>query len=50
MRLVDAALGNRSTVFFSMTAVVVLGLVSYSTLPREALPADDIPLIVVFVQ
>ncbi len=50
MRLVDAALGNRSTVFFLMIAIVVLGLLSYATLPREKYPDIDIPLILVFVQ
>ena len=50
MRLVDAALANRSTVFFLMVAMVVLGLSAYSTLPRENFPDVDIPLILVFVQ
>ncbi|MCP3960372.1 MAG: efflux RND transporter permease subunit [bacterium] len=50
MRLVDAALANRSTVFFLMAALILLGSFSYSTLPRELFPDIDIPLIVVYVQ
>ena len=50
MRLVDTALGNRSAVFFLMAALVLTGLVSYFTLPRERFPDIDIPLILVFVQ
>ena len=50
MRLVDAALANRSTVFFLMTAMVLLGSFAYATLPREMFPDIDIPLILVLVQ
>ncbi len=49
-RLVDASLANRSTVFFLMTAMVILGSLAYATLPRELFPDVDIPLIVVIVQ
>ncbi len=48
-RLVDAALANRSTVFFLMTAMIILGSLAYATLPREMFPDIDIPLILVFV-
>ena len=50
MRLVDASLANRSTVFFLMTAMVILGSFAYATLPRELFPDIDVPLILVFVQ
>ncbi len=50
MRLVDASLANRSTVFFLMTAMVILGSLAYATLPRELFPDIDVPLIVVYVQ
>ena len=49
MRITDVSLRQRSTVFFLMTAVIVLGLVAYDTLPRESFPDVDIPLILVFV-
>ncbi len=49
MRITDAALRQRSTVFFLMTAMIVLGLLAYRTLPRESFPDVDIPLILVFV-
>ncbi len=49
MRLVDAALANRSTVFFLMTAMIILGSLAYATLPRENFPDVDIPEILVFV-
>ena len=47
--LVDAALRSRSTVFFLMVAVALLGLSAYQSLPREKYPDIDVPLILVYV-
>jgi len=49
VKLVDAALAHRSTVFFLAAAVVLLGLVAYDTLPRESYPDVDVPVILTFV-
>ncbi|MEM7584186.1 MAG: efflux RND transporter permease subunit [Acidobacteriota bacterium] len=50
MRIVDTALRQRATVFFLMTAMIVMGMIAYVTLPRENFPDIDIPLILVYVQ
>lgn len=49
MKLVDASLRHRSTVFFLTAAMIVLGLTAYGTLPRESFPDVDVPLILVYV-
>ncbi|MCP4660317.1 MAG: efflux RND transporter permease subunit [bacterium] len=49
MSPVDIALRHRATVFFAMFAAVVLGLIAYSTLPRETFPDIEVPLIIAVV-
>lgn len=47
MRLTEASLGNRSTVFFLLVGMIILGLAAWQTMPREAAPDITIPLIIV---
>ncbi len=47
MLLTKAAISRRSTVLFLMLVILVLGLFSYLTLPRESNPDITIPLILV---
>lgn len=47
MRIADTSLANRSTVFFLLAAVIILGLTAWQTMPREASPDITIPLIIV---
>jgi len=49
MSPVDLALRHRATVFFAMFGAVILGLIAYSTLPRETFPDIEIPLIIAVV-
>ena len=48
MRLTDASLANRVTVFFLAAAAVLAGLNAYNTIPRESFPDIEIPLIIVY--
>ena len=47
MRFVDASLSSRSTVLFLMVALVLTGIFSYLTLPREKYPDIKIPILFV---
>lgn len=47
MLITDAAVKNRTTVFFLIALIVVAGLYSYFTLPREAAPDVPIPHILI---
>jgi len=47
MLLTNAAISRRSTVLFLMLVLLVLGLFSYLTLPRESNPDITIPIILV---
>ena len=47
MLLTNAAISRRSTVFFLMIVIFIVGLFSYVTLPRESNPDITIPIILV---
>ncbi len=47
MLLTNAAISRRSTVFFLMFVIFIVGLFSYVTLPRESNPDITIPIILV---
>ncbi len=47
MRFVDVSLNSRSTVLFLMVALIVTGVFSYLTLPREKYPDIKIPILFV---
>ncbi len=47
MLLTNAAIARRSTVFFLMFVIFLVGLFSYVTLPRESNPDITIPIILV---
>jgi len=47
MLLTDAAISRRSTVYFLMIVIFIVGLYSYVTLPRESNPDITIPIILV---
>jgi len=47
MLLTNAAISRRSTVFFLMIVISIVGLFSYATLPRESNPDITIPIILV---
>ena len=47
MLLTNAAISRRSTVFFLMIVIFIVGLFSYVTLPRESNPDITIPMILV---
>ena len=48
MRFIDLCLRHRATVFFLTVGALVLGLVSYATLPRESSPDISVPVIIVY--
>jgi len=48
MRFIDLCLRHRSTVFFLTVGALVLGLFSYTTLPRESSPDISVPVIIVY--
>jgi len=47
MIISDTAIRNRTSVFVLMLLIVIAGGVSYVTLPREAAPEVDIPLVLI---
>ncbi|MCC6543468.1 MAG: efflux RND transporter permease subunit [Nitrospirae bacterium] len=47
MRITDAAIGHRSTIFVLMLMFIVVGVFSYITLPRESSPDITIPNVLV---
>ena len=47
MILSNAAIRNRATVIVLIVLIVVMGLVSYLTLPREAAPDVPIPYVLI---
>ncbi|HMW34746.1 MAG TPA: efflux RND transporter permease subunit [bacterium] len=49
MRIWDFAVDNKVTVYILMMIIVILGTMSYSSLPREAAPDISIPLVIVSV-
>ena len=50
MRITDASLAKRATVFFLMAATFVAGVSAYVSLPREAFPDVEIPQILVYTR
>lgn len=50
MRITDASLAKRATVFFLMAATLVAGVSAYVSLPREAFPDVEIPQILVYTR
>ncbi|HEX6199020.1 MAG TPA: efflux RND transporter permease subunit, partial [Thermoanaerobaculia bacterium] len=48
MRITEAALAKRATVFFLMAAAFIAGVSAYVGLPREAFPDVEIPQILVY--
>ena len=47
MKITDAAIGHRTTVLVFLVLIVFLGTASYLTVPREAFPEIEIPVIAV---
>ncbi|MEM8993940.1 MAG: efflux RND transporter permease subunit [Acidobacteriota bacterium] len=47
MTVVDVALGKRVTVLFLTGALILLGLLAYSSLPREKFPDIQVPVVFV---
>lgn len=47
MKLIDFALHHKPAIFVIVMIFVVMGLISYGTLPREASPSITIPIILV---
>jgi CzcA family heavy metal efflux pump len=50
VRITDASLAKRATVFFLMAAALLAGVSAYVSLPREAFPDVEIPIIVVYTR
>ena len=47
MILSDAAIKNRTTVFVGMLMIIIAGVMSYQTLPRESSPEVKVPYIII---
>jgi len=47
MKISDISIENRTSVFILTFIIIVIGIVSYSSLPREAAPDVAIPLVIV---
>lgn len=47
MRITEVSIDNRTSVFILVTIIVIMGMVSYGSLPREASPDVQIPLVIV---
>ena len=47
MLITDLAIKNRTTIFVLMVMIILSGVLSYITLPREAAPEVKVPLIVI---
>jgi multidrug efflux pump subunit AcrB len=50
MKLTNIAIDNRTSVFIILIIIVIMGLYSYITLPRESRPDISIPLVIVSTQ
>ena len=50
MKLTNVAIDNRTSVFILLVIIVIMGLTSYLTLPRESRPDISIPLVIVSTQ
>ncbi|MEJ2195460.1 MAG: efflux RND transporter permease subunit [Ignavibacteriaceae bacterium] len=50
MKLTNVAIDNRTSVFILLIIIVIMGLTSYLTLPRESRPDISIPLVIVSTQ
>ena len=50
VRIIDFSIAKRATIFFLMAAAAVAGINAYRSLPREAFPDIDIPLVIVYVR
>jgi len=47
MKLTDVSIDNRTSVFILIFVIVIMGISSYMSLPREAAPDVQIPLVIV---
>jgi len=47
MKITDVSVDNRTSIFILVVIIVIIGFSSYSTLPREASPDVQIPLVIV---
>ncbi len=47
MKIIDFSLTHKPSIFVLITIFVIMGLSSYSTLPRESAPAITIPIVLV---
>ncbi len=50
MRLIDAAMSRSRTVILGLIIVIVAGLTAYVTIPKEAEPDVEIPIVYVYIQ
>ncbi|MFH2031536.1 MAG: efflux RND transporter permease subunit [Bacteroidota bacterium] len=47
MKITDASIDNRTSVFILIAIITIIGITSYISLPREASPDVQIPLVIV---
>ncbi len=47
MKITDVSIDNRTSVFILVAIIIIIGISSYSSLPREASPDVQIPLVIV---
>ncbi len=47
MKITNVSIDNRTSVFIFVAIIIIVGLVSYSSLPRESAPDIQIPLVIV---
>ncbi len=50
MKITDVSVDNRTSVFILVFIIIIVGITSYTSLPREASPDVQIPLVIVSTQ
>ena len=50
MQLIDAAMARSRTVILGLVTVLIAGVITYVTIPKEAEPDIEIPIIYVYIE
>ena len=50
MQVIDAAMARARTVILGLITILIAGVVAYVTIPKEAEPDIEIPIIYVYIQ
>ena len=50
MQMIDAAMARSRTVILGLVSVLIAGIITYVTIPKEAEPDIEIPIIYVYIE